>query len=205
MNVSVRKIRRTLPKCALTMLMAATTLFAAPAAFALEVAGQVIPDKIKLGNADLVLNGAGIRTRAIFKVYVGALYLPEKKISAADALAAKGAKRVALHLLRDLTAEQTGGALDNMADNLSEAEREAFKGRIADLKAAMEAVGAAKEKNIITLDFTPGTGLRIALDGAQKGKTIEGENFYRALLKIWLGDKPVDGALKTGMLGAAPN
>lgn len=190
----------------LLILIAGTAVaLAAPAALALDVAGQSIPDKLKLGNADLVLNGAGIRTRAFFKVYVGALYLPEKKTAAADALASKGAKRVALHLLRDLTAEQTGGALDNLADNLSDAEREAFKGRIADLKATMEAVGAAKEKSIITLDFAPDAGMRIALDGVQKGKTIAGEDFYRALLKLWLGDKPVDSALKSGMLGAAPN
>lgn len=190
----------------LLILIAGTAVaLAAPAALALDVAGQSIPDKLKLGNADLVLNGAGIRTRAFFKVYVGALYLPEKKTAAADALASKGAKRVALHLLRDLTAGQTGGALDNLADNLSDAEREAFKGRIADLKATMEAVGAAKEKSIITLDFAPDAGMRIALDGVQKGKTIAGEDFYRALLKLWLGDKPVDSALKSGMLGAAPN
>lgn len=190
----------------LLILIAGTAVaLAAPAALALDVAGQSIPDKLKLGNADLVLNGAGIRTRAFFKVYVGALYLPEKKTAAADALASKGAKRVALHLLRDLTAEQTGGALDNLADNLSDAEREAFKGRIADLKATMEAVGAAKEKSIITLDFAPDAGMRIALDGVQKGKTIAGEDFYRALLKLWLGDKPVDSALKSGMLGAVPN
>lgn len=189
----------------LTLIAGTAVALAAPAALALDVAGQSIPDKLKLGNADLVLNGAGIRTRAFFKVYVGALYLPEKKTAAADALASKGAKRVALHLLRDLTAGQTGGALDNLADNLSDAEREAFKGRIADLKATMEAVGAAKEKSIITLDFAPDAGMRIALDGVQKGKTIAGEDFYRALLKLWLGDKPVDSALKSGMLGAAPN
>lgn len=200
MHFSVPNLRR-----ALTLMTAVVVTLAAPAASALDVAGQSIPDKLKLGSADLVLNGAGIRTRAFFKGYVGALYLPEKKTAAADALASQGAKRVALHLLRDLTAEQIGGALDNMADNLSDAEREAFKGRIADLKATMEAVGAAKEKSIITIDFAPGTGLRIALDGVQKGKTIAGEDFYRALLKIWLGDKPVDGALKSGMLGAAPN
>ena len=200
MNFSIRKLR-----CSVSVLTAAAITLATPAVCALDVAGQVIADKLKLGNADLVLNGAGIRTRAFFKVYVGALYLPERKTTAAEALASKGPKRVSLHLLRDLTAEQIGGALDNLTDNLSDAEREAFKGRIADLKATMETVGAAKEKSVITLDFVPATGLQIALDGAQKGKTIAGEDFYRALLKIWLGDKPVDSTLKSGMLGAAPN
>lgn len=189
-------------KSAIALLLGVVVLLGAPAATAIEVAGLQIPDKVRLGNADLVLNGAGIRTRAIFKVYVGALYLTEKKTAATEAMASKGPKRVALLLLRDLTAEQVAGALDNLSDNMTDAEREGFKSQMADLKATMEAVGAAKEKSIITLDFTPEGGLRIALDAAQKGKTIPGEDFYRALLKLWLGDKPVDRTLKSGMLGA---
>ena len=187
-----------------TLLVGALACVGASSAAALEVAGLRIPDVVKLGNTELVLNGAGIRTRAIFKVYVGALYLTEKKTAAADALALRGAKRVALHLLRDLTTEQVGGALDNLVDNMTDAEREGFKGQMADLKATMESVGAAKEKSIITLDFVPDAGLRIALDGTQKGKTIPGEEFYRVLLKLWLGEKPVDRSLKSGMLGAVP-
>lgn len=175
----------------------------ATTAGALEVNGVQVPDSVKLGPVDLVLNGAGLRTRAIFKVYVGALYLPEKKSAAGDVLAQKGPKRVALHLLRDLTAEQVAGALDNMGDNLSEAEREKLKPQIAELKATMEAVGAGKEKSIITIDYLPGAGTRVALDGAQKGKTIAGDDLYPALLKIWLGDKPVDRELKSGMLGSS--
>jgi parvulin-like peptidyl-prolyl isomerase len=175
----------------------------ASSAGAVELNGVQVADAVKLGTTDLVLNGTGLRTRAIFKVYVGALYLPEKKSNAADVLAMKGAKRVALHLLRDLSADQVAGALDNMGDNLSDAEREKLKPQIADLKATMEAVGEAKEKSIITIDFVPGSGTRVALNGAQKGKTIAGDDFYAALLRIWLGDKPVDRDLKSGMLGAA--
>lgn len=177
-------------------------LLAATAAPALEMNGVQVPDTAKVGAMDLVLNGAGVRTRAIFKVYVGALYLPEKKTVAMEAIAVKGAKRVALHLLRDLSAEQVAGALDNMSDNLSDLEREKLSPQIADLKATMAAVGEAKEKSLITIDFLPGAGTRVALNGTQKGKTIAGDDLYPALLKIWLGDKPVDRDLKSGMLGA---
>ena len=169
---------------------------------AADVGGVAVADTIKLGGADLVLNGAGIRTRAVFKVYVGALYLAEKKPAAAEAIAQRGPKRVALHMLRDLTAEQLGGALnDGLAANLSEADRAQFKSQIDELKATMDAVGAAKEKSVVTLDYLPDSGIRIAIDGAPRGKPIAGEDFYRALLKIWLGDKPVDRTLKAGMLG----
>ena len=184
-------------------LVAIAMMCTVSAALALEMNGVQVPDTTKVGTADLVLNGAGVRTRAIFKVYVGALYLPEKKTAAADVIAQKGAKRVAMHLLRDLSAEQVAGALDSMGDNLSEAERERLKPQIAELKATMEAVGEAREKSVITIDFVPGSGTRIALNGAQKGKTIVGDELYGALLRIWVGDKPVDRDLKNGMLGAS--
>ncbi|MBL8385399.1 MAG: chalcone isomerase family protein [Burkholderiales bacterium] len=163
---------------------------------------MTIPDTVNLGGANLVLNGAGIRTRAVFKVYVGALYLTDKRAAAADAIGQRGPKRIALHLLRDLSADQLGGALnDGLVANLSEAELARFKPQIDELKATMEAVGAAREKSVVTIDYLPDAGTRVALDGAPRGRAIAGEDFYRALMKIWLGDKPVDRALKSGMLG----
>jgi hypothetical protein len=80
---------------------------------AAEIEGVRVPDQVRLddGAAALVLNGAGVRTRLIFKVYVGALYLQQKRVSADAVLADAGARRVALHMLRDLTAEQLFSAL----------------------------------------------------------------------------------------------
>ncbi len=171
-------------------------------AHAVEVGGIAVADTVRLGGVDLQLNGAGIRTRAVFKVYVGAIYVTEKKPAAAEVIAQRGPKRVALHMLRDLTAEQLGGAMnDGLAANLSEAERTQFKSQIDELKATMDTVGAAREKSVVTLDYLPDAGIRIAIDGAPRGKSIAGEDFYRALLKIWLGDKPVDRSLKAAMLG----
>ena len=168
---------------------------------ALEVAGVNVADKAKVGASELVLNGAGIRTRAIFKVYVGALYLSEKKSAAADALAQKGAKRVALTMLRELSAQQLNEAFANgIQANHSAAEVEAMKPRIAELLALFT---DAKKGDVILLDFLPDSGTVVNVNGAVKGKPIPGEDFYRALLRIWLGDKPVDGDLKKGMLGQA--
>lgn len=179
----------------------AMMLSAGPGA-AVEVAGVQVADTIKLGGVDLVLNGAGIRTRAVFKVYVGALYVSEKKTSAGEVFVLKGPKRIALHLMRDLSAEQLGGALnDGLAANLSEAELAQFKAQIEDLKATMDAVGAAREKHVVTIDFLPDSGTRVSLNGAPRGKSIAGEDFFRALMKIWLGDKPVDRSLKAALLG----
>jgi hypothetical protein len=171
-------------------------------AFAAEVEGVRLEERVKLGTSELVLNGAGVRTRLIFKVYVGALYLPEKKSGAAEVLALKGPKRVSMTLLRDLSAQQLIDALeDGIRANHSQDEIAALKGRIEALAAAMKEIGSAKEKTVIALDFLPESGTRITVDGAARGEPIPGEDFNAALLKIWLGEKPVDADLKKAMLG----
>ena len=177
-------------------------MLCAQLALAAEVAGVKVDERVKLGSSELQLNGAGIRTRLIFKVYVGALYLPEKKSSAAEVLALGGAKRVSMTLLRDLTARQLTDALEEgIRANSSEAELAALKERIDALVATMNEIGSAKEKTVITLDFLPESGTRVTVDGEARGKPVPGEDFFVALLRIWLGEKPVDADLKKAMLG----
>ena len=176
-------------------------LFAAPA-LAAEVAGVQVEERIKLETSELVLNGAGLRTKAFFKVYVAGLYLAAKKTSAEDVLALPGAKRVSMRLMRDLSAKQLTDALDEgFRDNTPVAEQEPLKGRLAELTAVMNALQSAKEGDVIALDWVPGSGTRIMLNGEPRGRAIAGEDFYRALLRIWLGDNPVSGSLKKALLG----
>jgi len=177
-------------------------MLCAQLALAAEVAGIKVEERMQLGSSELQLNGAGVRTRVIFKVYVGALYLPERKSGAADVLALKGAKRVSMTLLRDLGAKQLTDALEEgVRANHSEAEIAVLKDRLDALVAVMNEISSAKEKTVITLDFLPESGTRVTVDGAARGKPFPGEDFYVALLKIWLGDKPVDADLKKAMLG----
>jgi chalcone isomerase-like protein len=176
-------------------------LLAVPAPAA-EVAGVQVEDRIKLEMSDLVLNGAGLRTKAFFKVYVAGLYLAEKRTSADGVLALPGAKRVSMRLMRDLSAKQLTDALDEgFRDNTPVPEQEPLKGRLAELTATMSALQSAKEGDVVALDWLPGTGTRVMLNGEPRGKAIAGEDFYRALLRIWLGDNPVQGNLKRALLG----
>jgi long-chain acyl-CoA synthetase len=175
--------------------------FAAPALSA-EVAGVKVDDRIKLESGELVLNGAGLRTKAFFKVYVAGLYLAEKKTSTDEVLSLPGTKRVAMRLMRDLSAKQLTDALDEgIRDNTSTAELESLKTRLAELTATMRALQSAKEGDVIALDWVPGSGTRVVLNGEPRGKAIAGEDFYRALLRIWLGDNPVSSSLKRALLG----
>ena len=171
-------------------------------ALAADIEGVKVEERVKVGASELQLNGAGVRTRIIFKVYVGALYLPERKTAAAEVLALNGPKRVSMTLLRDLSARQLSDALESgIRANHSEAELAALKARVDALVAIMNEIGSAKEKAVVTLDFLPEAGTQISLDGVARGKPIPGADFYAALLKIWLGDKPVDASLKKAMLG----
>jgi hypothetical protein len=175
-------------------------LFVTHVGFAMEVSGVKLPDE----EQKLVLNGAGLRKRAFFQVYVIGLYLPEKKASATDAIAAPGPKRVAIHMLRDVNAADFGGALnDGMKDNVSESEMKALDPRVKQLMAIMGAMNEAKKGMRITLDWTP-AGTQMTVDGKAAGAPIAGEDFYRALLKIWLGENPVQADLKKALLGEKP-
>src|SRR6266849_8565253 len=78
---------------------------------AAEVGGVKLDDKVSMGAQELVLNGAGVRTRVVFKVYVASLYLPQKATELAAVLA-KSPRRIQLKLLRTLSADQLVEALN---------------------------------------------------------------------------------------------
>jgi hypothetical protein len=170
-------------------------------ALALEFEGVKLSDKVQVGNATLQLNGAGMRTKLFFKVYVGALYLGEKKHTTAAVLSDAGAKRVAMHMLRDLSSEKLLEAFDKgLTANNTPAELAAMDARIKEFSAIFRTTNEVAKGDVITLDYFPGEGTRVSINGAEKGR-VAGDEFNRALLKIWLGDEPVSEDLKKGLLG----
>lgn len=171
------------------------------AAQGVEVGGVSLADKASVGGQELVLNGAGVRKRAIFKVYVGSLYVPAKAQTTQEVLA-KGPRRIQLNLLRNLSSDQLIEALmDGLKQNLSPAEMQAIAVQSGEMAAIMKSFGQAKEGGVVTIDFV-GTSTKIGLDGAARG-TIEGAAFNDALTRIWIGENPVQADLKKAMLGGA--
>ncbi|MFA7270642.1 MAG: chalcone isomerase family protein [Sterolibacterium sp.] len=184
-------------------LLLAVLLFAAGLAHAaMDVAGVRYEDKSRLGSVELQLNGAGMRSKFFIKAYVIALYLSEKKTAANEVLALKGPKRLEIVTLRDLSAEAFADALvGGIQKNHSEAEIEPLKASIEEFRNAILAVKSSSKGDIVTIDWLPESGTRLSINGRQQGRDIAGEDFYRALLKIWLGDKPVQDNLKDALLG----
>jgi long-chain acyl-CoA synthetase len=177
------------------------TLLASPPLHAAEVGGIRIEEQSKSGATELVLNGAGIRTRLFFKVYVGALYLPKKTSSAGAIIDSQEPRRVVLHMLRDLNADSLFGALlEGLKNNHGEADLARMKSDIDQFERIIRGIGAAKPGDVIGIDLAA-DGVSIAFNGQGRG-SVASEAFPRALLRIWLGDKPADSDLKRAMLGA---
>jgi hypothetical protein len=172
----------------------------ASVALAAEVGGVKLDDKVSMGTQELVLNGAGVRTRVVFKVYVASLYLPQKAADLAGVLS-KSPRRIQLNILRTLSGDQLVDALnEGLAENNTAAELGAVKPQVEALATIMKSLKEVNEKDVITLDFVDGA-TRIGLNGEAKG-SISDDAFNQALTKVWLGDKPVQADLKKSLLGA---
>ena len=184
------------------LICAALAAFSFDLVHAVEVAGVRFDDALRVGEGEVVANGGGVRKKAFFKVYALVLYLPSKAGDVARVLALPGAKRVSIALLRDLSAQQFVAALnEGLVANHSDAELAQLKSRIQRFSEAMLSIGEARSGTRIDLDWLPGSGVRLSVGGQVRGNPIEGEDFYRALLRIWLGDKPVQADLKQALLG----
>ena len=81
------------------MLLLAGLLWASAPVQALEIAGVRLADTQRVGETTLLLNGAGVRSRLLFKVYIAALYLPARQTRAEAVLAASPPRRMQLTML----------------------------------------------------------------------------------------------------------
>jgi Chalcone isomerase-like len=173
-------------------------------AYGAEVEGITLAERIRVDGQELQLNGFGLRTRALFfKVYVGSLYLGEKSTSAAAALAAKGAKRIQLSMVRDADAEQFVEAIEaGLRANHSEAQLAQVKPQTDALMAMIRSIGTSQKGATIVLDYAPSSnGTTLFVDGKPAGPSMPGEEFFRTLMRIWLGENPVQADLKEALLG----
>jgi long-chain acyl-CoA synthetase len=176
-------------------------LLLAASTFAAEIEGVKLADRVQVGESELALNGAGVRTRFFVRVYVGALYLQKKSARADAVLGDGGTKRIAMHMLREVSAARLYAGLDEgIRDNHTAEQVAQFGPQMKQFQGIFDAVKAARAGDTFFLDYTPGSGTRVIVNGETKG-TIAGDEFHRALLRIWLGAQPVDASLKKAMLG----
>lgn len=193
-NISIDRIKTAF------LLLLFTSLYSLSAS-ARQLDDVVLPEKITLDGTTipLQLNGMGYRTKFVFNVYVGALYT-EAKADSRDAVhALKGPKRVLMHMVYDEVSKEKMAAAwhEGFEENNSD---EQFKKLESRLDVFVSYFPDLKEGDVVLLDYIPAVGTVVTFNGEAK-EAIQGEDFYAALLDVWLGEEPADDDLKSAMLG----
>ena len=159
--------------------------------------GVTLPDSQTVAGKTLVLNGLGLRSKMMVKVYVAGLYLEQKSSDPNAIMKSDTPKRIVMHFIYHPSKSQMADAFnDGFQDNSPDAAKtlkadiDRLNGALVDLKAGDEMV----------FTYVPGTGTTLAINGADK-LTIAGQPFAQALLSVWLGPKPPTADVKKGMLG----
>ncbi|MFZ6741607.1 chalcone isomerase family protein [Undibacterium sp. JH2W] len=184
------------------LLLGLLASFTTPGLGATEIAGVMLEDKICLDKHDLQLNGAGIRSKAIFQVFVAALYLSEKSKQAAEILASPTAKRMQIVMLRDISAEKFGqNFMEGMKQNVSKEQKSKIIDQMVRLGEMFSKVPEFRKGDKLTVDWLPDTGTVIMINGQKTMSNLPEPLFYNALLKLWLGENTVQDSLKRQLLG----
>ena len=184
--------------------LAAFVMTCSASAATIDVGGAKIEDAVDLQGSKLPLNGAGVRYRAVFKVYAAGLYLGKKASTPEEVLAAPGPKRLSITLLREIDANELGKAFTKGFEDNSP------KNEMSKLIPGLIKMGQifSDQKKMLagenfTIDWIPGTGTVITVKGKPQGEPFKEPEFYAALMRIWLGPNPADFKLKDALLGKA--
>ena len=144
--------------------LAALAMTCGAAAATIDVGGAKIEDTVDLQGSKLQLNGAGVRYRAVFKVYAAGLYIGKKAGTPEEVFAAPGPKRMSITLLRDIDSNELGKAFTKGFEENSP------KGEMSKLIPGLIKMGQifSDQKKMVagenfTIDWIPGTGTLITV------------------------------------------
>lgn len=173
-------------------------------ASAAEVAGIKFPDTVKVAGKELQLNGVGVRTKFIVKVYAVGLYLQEKAHTVEDVMKAEGPRHWRLVMMRDITSDDFGTAfMTGLNNNIDPKDKSKIITQVTQFGEMFALLQGLNKGDVLEMDWIPGTGSQCYLNGKKIGAITQDILFYNAILRIWLGNKPVDSSLKTKLLTPA--
>ena len=184
-----------------TALLAGLLAFGASAAV-VDVGGVKLEDSTDLRGNKLVLNGAGIRYKAVFKVYAAGLYLGKKAATPEEVLAAPGAKRMVITMMRAIDSNELGKLFTRgVQDNAPKTEMSKLVPGLIKMGQIFSDQKKLMTGDVFMIDWIPGTGTIITVKGVPQGEPFKEPEFFNALMRIWLGPEPADWKLKDALLG----
>lgn len=168
----------------------------------MEVSGVKLDDPIDLAGAKLQLNGAGIRYKAVFKVYVAGLYLGKRAVTPEEIYAMPGPKRLHITLLREIDSNELGKSFTTaFTENAPKTEMSKLIPGLIRMGQIFSDQKKLLAGESFSIDWIPGTGTVITVKGKVQGEPFKEIEFFNALMRIWVGPHPADFRLKDQLLG----
>jgi len=185
---------------AATCLLAVCTSVASAATT--EVGGVKFESPIELAGTKLQLNGAGVRYKAVFQVYAAGLYLTQTAHTTEAVLATPGPKRLSITMLRSIDSAELGKLFTRgVEDNSPRAEMSKLIPGLMRMSQIFTDQKTLAKGDVFTIDWIPGTGTVISVKGKPQGEPFKEQEFFNALMRIWLGPNPAEWKLKESLLG----
>jgi hypothetical protein len=173
-------------------------LIMSPVSNAREIEGITMPESLEAGTSELILNGAGVRSKFFMDLYVGGLYLQNKNSNPQEIIEGDEPMAIRLHIISSLiTSKKMENATREGFENATKGNTEPIKSQIEEFIAVFKE--KIEENDIFELIYSPANGLEVYKNSALKSR-IEGLTFKQALFGIWLSDKPAQKSLKEEML-----
>lgn len=172
------------------------------AGHAATLEGQQFDDTVMLGQHKLQLNGLGLRGVAWVKAFVAGLYVTTPQREAALLLADTGPRRLRLKiLLQAPSSELTKSLLRRVRRHETPEAQERLAERLTQFAEQLDGLGDLMPGDVVDMDYLPGKGLVLSRNGKPAGKPVVGEDLYRAVLQIFVGENAIDPRMKQGLLG----
>ncbi|WP_233584661.1 chalcone isomerase family protein [Aquabacterium soli] len=170
-------------------------------AHAAVLESQRFDDNVVVADRTLRLNGLGLRGVAWIKAFVAGLYVAAPSRDPGQLMAMQGPKRLRLKIMLEAPSKELSKAFSKgVRRNEVAAVQGQLGERMAVFAGLIDSLGTLKVGDALDVDFVPGQGAQLRHNGKAVGEPVAGEDFYRALLKIFIGERPVDARLKEGML-----
>ena len=190
------------PLFALVLSLAALLGPSAALASPVQLAGVTLDETVTVAGKPLQINGAGIRYKAVFKVYTAGLYLEKKASTPEQVWEQPGPKRMTITMLRDIDSGELGKLFARgMEDNMEKGSFAKLIPGVMRMSQVFSKHKVLKTGETFVLDWVPGTGTVLTVKGVPENEAFKEPEFFEALMRIWLGPKPADWKLKEALLG----
>ncbi len=167
--------------------------------YSMKIGGKNLPDTLKFGDSVLVLNGAGLRKKFWFKIYAGALYLPQKSQNWNEIVNSDKPMAIRMHFIYD------GVSSSQMTDGWQDDFKHLLGGNyskyVKQIKMFLSCFNVeTHEDDIWDIVYIPGVGTKVLLNGKEKG-VIPGLDFKKLVFSVFLSPKTQLPDLREEMLG----